>query len=378
MLRRTLRAVRDFDWVLFAATVSLVSIGMAAIASVTLSQAHPDSSGLIKQAVAFGIGLVLMFAVGAVNYRAFEPAARVFYLLGAALLVAVLFFGTTVRGTTGWFSVGGWSFQPVEAAKIVLVIFLARYFSAHAYRRDLRSLAGSGIGALLLVGLTLMQPDFGSAMVLLSAWVAMLLLSGTRKTYIVALLGLAVATAALGWMFALKPYQQERILTFLDPSRDPLGRGYNLTQSVIAVGSGGVLGRGLGFGSQSQLKFLPEAQTDFIFAVVAEELGFVAVAVVLGLYALVVWRALRLARQATDTFTAYVASGVAILLTIQVAINVGMNMGLMPVTGITLPFISYGGSSLIASMAMVGILQSVAVRQRSANLQTIDVLGREW
>lgn len=378
MLRRAVRAVRDFDWVLFAAMVSLVAVGMAAIASVTLSQSAPDFGGLLKQGAAFGLGLVLVFVVGAVNYRAFEPAARVFYLLGAVLLVAVLFLGQTVRGTTGWFSIAGWSFQPVEAAKIVLVIFLARYFSHHAYQRDLRSLIGSGFGALLLVGLTLLQPDFGSAMVLLAVWVALLLLSGTRRSYVAGLLGLAAASAVVGWFFLLKPYQHERILTFLDPGRDPLGRGYNLTQSVIAVGSGGLFGRGLGFGSQSQLRFLPEAQTDFIFAVVAEEMGFVAVVAVLALYALLVWRAVRLARLATDTFTAHVAAGIAILFTIQIAINVGMNMGLMPVTGIALPFISYGGSSLLFSMIMVGILQSIAVRQRSTAAGTIDVLERGW
>lgn len=378
MIRRTIRAIRDFDWVMFAAMVSLVAVGMAAIASVTLSQSSPDFGGLIKQGAAFGLGLVFVFVIGVLNYRAFEPAARIFYILGAALLVAVLFAGQTVRGTTGWFSIAGWSFQPVEAAKIVLIIFLARYFSHHAYQRDLRSLFGSGVGALVLVGLTLLQPDFGSAMVLLAAWVALLLLSGTRRSYVAALLGLAVVTAVIGWVFVLKPYQHERILTFLDPSRDPLGRGYNLTQSVIAVGSGGLFGRGLGFGSQSQLRFLPEAQTDFIFAVVAEEMGFVAVASVLALYALLVWRAIRLARLATDTFTAHVAAGIAILFTIQITINVGMNMGLMPVTGIALPFISYGGSSLLFSMIMVGMLQSIAVRQRSATLHTIDVLERGW
>ncbi len=378
MLRRTIRAVRDFDWVLLAAMVSLVAVGMAAIASVTLSQARPDFGGLIKQGVAFTLGLVLVFVVGALNYRAFEPAARVFYLLGAALLIAVLFVGQTVRGTTGWFSVAGWSFQPVEAAKIALVIFLARYFSHHAYQRDLRSLIGSGVGALLLIGLTLLQPDFGSAMVLLATWVALLLLSGTRRSYVVTLLGIAAMSAVVAWFFLLKPYQHERVLTFLDPSRDPLGRGYNLTQSVIAVGSGGVFGRGLGFGSQSQLRFLPEAQTDFVFAVVAEEMGFVAVVAVLMLYALLVWRAVRLARLATDTFTAHIAAGIAILFTIQITINVGMNMGLMPVTGIALPFISYGGSSLLFSMIMVGILESIAVRQRSAALTTIDVLERGW
>lgn len=378
MFRRTVRAVRDFDWVLFAAMVSLVAVGMAAIASVTLSQSTPDFGGLMKQGVAFSLGLMLVFVVGAMNYRAFEPAARIFYLLGAALLIAVLFVGQTVRGTMGWFSIAGWSFQPVEAAKIALVIFLARYFSHHAYQRDLRSLVGSGVGALLLVGLTLLQPDFGSAMVLLATWVALLLLSGTRRSYVVTLLGLAATIAVVAWLFLLKPYQQERILTFIDPSRDPLGRGYNLTQSVIAVGSGGVFGRGLGFGSQSQLRFLPEAQTDFIFAVVAEEMGFVAVVAVLVLYALLVWRAIRLARLATDTFTAHVAAGIAILFTIQITINVGMNMGLMPVTGIALPFISYGGSSLLFSMVMVGILESIAVRQRSAALTTIDVLEHGW
>lgn len=378
MIGRFFAAIRQFDWVLFGAMISLIFIGLAVIGSVSLSQTQPDFTNVYKQAAAAGLGLILVFVLGAINYRAYEPAARLFYVLGIVMLVLVLVFGRTIRGTQGWFVFGGWSFQPIEAAKIILVIFLARYFSRHAYARDVQSLIGSGIGVMVFVGLTFMQPDFGSAMVLVSVWVALLLVSGTKRRYVLMLLSGALIAAVVAWFFVLKPYQHERILTFLDPSRDPLGRGYNLTQSLIAVGAGGVLGRGLGLGSQSQLRFLPEAQTDFIFAVVAEELGFLAVVVVLALYLLLVWRAMRLARQARDNFTVYLTTGIAILLTLQMFVNVGMNMGLMPITGIALPFLSYGGSSLIMSMALVGLLESVAVRVRAVGAETVDVRDREW
>ncbi len=378
MLGRIIAAIRQFDWVLFAAVISLLLIGLAVIGSVSLSQIQPDFNNLIKQGVAATIGLVAVFVLGSINYRAFEPAARLLYVGGIVVMILVLIFGQTIRGTQGWFVVGNWSFQPVEFAKIILVIFLARYFSRHAMTRDFRSVIGSGLGALLFVGLTFLQPDFGSSMVLLALWLALLLISGTKRKYVALILGAALLTAVLGWSFALKPYQQERVLTFLDPARDPLGRGYNLTQSLIAVGAGGWFGRGLGFGSQSQLRFLPEAQTDFIFAVVAEELGFLAVCVVLSLYLLVIWRAMRLARLARDNFTAFLTTGIAVLLTVQIFVNIGMNMGLMPITGIALPFLSYGGSSLVMSLVLIGLLQSVAVRVKTTGAGTIDVREREW
>jgi len=234
-----------------------------------------------------------------------------------------------------------------------------RYYS-------LEFVLSSGIAAGLYVGLILLQPDLGSALVLVGIWFGLLLFSGTKKRYIALLVGVVIATFVFGWFFLFQPYQKERLLTFVDPSRDPLDTGYNVTQSIIAIGSGKMFGRGLGFGSQSQLHFLPEAQTDFISSVIGEELGFVGLCILLILYFVLLWRFLRIALSARDDFSSYTVLGIALLFFIQLVVNMGGATGLLPVTGVTLPFVSYGGSSLIINFALVGIAESIARGSKSA------------
>lgn len=362
MFRRILSNLRHFDFILLGSVFLLSLSGMLVVASVALSQDEPNFTNLWKQGITLVAGLVAVLVIGSLNYRAWEYYSRYLWFAGAVLLLAVLFFGRTIRGTTGWFAIGGWSFQPVEFIKVALVIFLATALSRHAYARDLRSMIRNGVGVLVYVALVSFQPDFGSALILLGLWGLLLLAGGIERKTLAVLIVLALAIGSGTWFLGLRDYQRERVLTFMSPSRDPLGRGYNLVQSVIAVGSGGLVGRGFGSGSQSQLRFLPEAQTDFAFAVVAEEFGFAAVAVVLALLGTVLFRLFRLAREARDNYTLYLALGILILLAIEIVVNVGMNLGVLPVTGIALPFVSYGGSSLLSTFLLIGLAESIAVR----------------
>lgn len=352
-----------FDWIQLGAVFVLVAFGLAAIYSVALSAEGGDLQFFEKQLIAALIGLLLVLLVALSNYRLFRNWTLLLYVIGLLLLIGVLLFGTTVRGTTGWYHLFGFSFQPVEFMKLAVVFVLAKYFSEKARRQfGWRELLASGILTGIPAALVIAQPDLGSAAILIGLWGVFIFFAGIRTRHAFFLLVLSVLSALSAWFFFFADYQKERILIFLDPSRDPLYRGYNVLQAIIAIGSGQFFGRGLGFGSQSQLKFLPESQTDFIFAVIAEELGFVGVLLVLGALTILFVRLFRLVHIAHDDYTSYLLIGFGAVLFIQVVVNVGMNLGLLPVTGIALPFVSYGGSSLLMSLAIVGLLQSIAVR----------------
>ncbi len=339
----------------------LFFIGLAAIYSVDLSQ----GDALIytpRQIIALIIALIAFVVVSQFHVSFYENTARLAYVVAFLLLVAVLLFGQTIRGTTGWFHLFGFSFQPSEFAKIALVMFLAWRIERQARQFDRwQFILAILFMTLILVGLIMVQPDLGSAVILLGVWFGLLVMTGTKKRYILGIVGAGLFFAIIGWMFLLQGYQKERILTYVDPGRDPLGAGYNVTQSIIAVGSGGFTGRGLGFGSQSQLHFLPEAQTDFIFSVIGEELGFIGVTLVLVLYLVIMWRLIHIAYHARTDFCAYLVLGIMFIFLFHVIINIGAAIGLLPVTGVTLPFLSYGGSSLIISFLLIGIAES-AVR----------------
>jgi rod shape determining protein RodA len=281
------------------------------------------------------------------------------------LLLLVLAFGKTVSGTTGWFDFGGFSLQPVEFIKIILIIFLARYYSGVSIKLSpFKHLVLSGLGALVFVILVLLQPDFGSAVLLFMLWAGMIIISGFKKKYILIIAAIVVLTFVSGWFVFFDAYQKDRLMTFVNPTADPLGDGYNINQAMIAVGSGGLIGRGIGFGSQSQLKFLPESQTDFIFAVISEELGFLGVSLVIILFGIIFYRLIRAARLINNDFGVYFLLGACILLFIEMFINIGMNIGIMPVVGISLPFLSYGGSAIISSMLIIGICESIIIRSK--------------
>ncbi|MBH41563.1 MAG: rod shape-determining protein RodA [Candidatus Magasanikbacteria bacterium] len=359
MFGNILHTFRRYDWLLTIVVFILVSIGLAAIYSVDLSK----GSSLIyfpKQLFALCLGSVILFTFGALHKTRYESVARFSYIVGLVLLVAVLFFGQEIRGTTGWFRFGGFSFQPAEFAKLTLVLLLGWWISKQGRRFDTwEFVASSTIATGLYVGLIMLQPDLGSASILLGIWFGLLLLTGIKKRYIFSFLLIGVCAAVFAWFFLLQGYQKERLATFMDPQRDPLGSGYNVTQSIIAIGSGGFFGRGLGFGSQSQLHFLPEAQTDFIIAVIGEELGFVGLSSVFVLYTILIWRLIHIASIVKDDFSSYTILGVALIFLIQVCINVGGATGLLPVTGVTLPFVSYGGSSLMMNFFLLSITISI-------------------
>jgi rod shape determining protein RodA len=365
VVTRFLHFFRGYDWIITLVIFILTALGLAAIYSVDLSR----GDSLIyfpKQVIAFVLGFVVFFVARNIHKTRYESVARLVYIFGLFLLVSVLFFGVNVRGTTGWFRFFGFSFQPAEFAKLALVLLFGWWMNKQGRRYySLEFLFSSGIAVGLYVGLILLQPDLGSALVLVGIWFGLLLFSGTKKRYIALLVGSVIAAFVLGWFFLFQTYQKERLLTFVDPGRDPLNTGYNVTQSIIAIGSGKVFGRGLGFGSQSQLHFLPEAQTDFISSVIGEELGFIGLFILLILYFVLLWRFIRIAVNSRDDFSSYTVMGIALLFFIQLMVNMGGATGLLPVTGVTLPFVSYGGSSLIINYALVGIAESIARGNKS-------------
>ncbi len=357
---------RKFDWMLFAACAVLSAFGLAAIYSTSLgAQGTANDFSLFWKQVAFVcVGLFAALILPVFDYRQLSGLAKALYVLSVVLLVAVLFFGHTVRGARSWFGIGGFGVQPVEIVKISMVIVLAKFFSDYArHPEGLQQIFGSGSSMSVVLLLVLLQPDLGSALLLLAMWGSLLLVSGIRRTHLVVISLVCVSVAVVSWMCILKPYQKDRISVFWNPANDPSGKGYNVTQAIIASGSGGVVGKGLGFGSQSQLRFLPERQTDFIFSVIGEELGFIGVFILCGLYAVMFYRGYRLAKGSQDDFTMFLALGIMCSIGIEIFVNVGGNLRLLPVTGVTLPFISYGGSSVVAKYVMIGILESVAVRR---------------
>jgi len=369
--------LKKFDWTLLGAAAALVAFGLVVIYSTSLGASSiglpatgapqppsTDFTNFWKQVVFAAAGLVIALAMSTFNYRLLSGLAKSFYVLSIVLLVAVLFFGRTIRGTTGWFGVGGFGIQPVEIVKFFLVVFLAKYFSDYARdRRTAKPIIGSGLAFAAMFLLVVLQPDFGSALLLFMLWLALLLMAGIRRSHLAAIAVVCVVAAVVSWLFILRPYQRDRILAFVDAGRDPLGRGYNVTQSIIAIGSGGFTGKGLGYGSQSQLRFLPERQTDFIFAAAAEELGFLGAIFVCAFFGIIFYRGYLLARTAHDDFTLFLILGILVSLAAEFIINIGGNLRLLPVTGVTLPFLSYGGSSLLAKFLMIGVLESIAVRR---------------
>ena len=356
---------RNFDWYLFGSVFLLTAIGAVSIYSVDLSR----GVGLVffkKQLIAAMVGFFLLFAAAFTHHNLWRNSAKLFYVFSVLLLVVVLFVGQLVRGTKSWFTIFGYSFQPVELMKVGLILILA-YVITRFGRRFERPIFfyGTGIIAFLPVFLVLLQPDLGSAVLLGAIWFGLMLLVRAKKTHILSVILMIVVIGVAGWFFLLKDYQKERLAVFVDPQKDPLGSGYNVNQSIIAVGAGQIVGRGLGFGSQSQLHFLPEAQTDFIFSVIGEELGFVGVLSMICLFLALFWRIVFLIRKVDSNFSSLVASGALILFFAQFVTNISASIGLLPITGVTLPFVSYGGSSLIANLFLVGILQSMVENRTS-------------
>lgn len=342
----------------------LVCFGIATIYGIASASENPDFIFVKKQAVFAVIGFIVLFMMSSINYKFLSSYSKHIYILSIISLILVLIFGDTIRGTKGWFNIFGFGIQPVEFAKFGLIVVLAQFFSKAVREIDrVKNVVMSAVYVGIFVMLVLMQPDFGSALSMIAIWLGLLLISKIKRLHVLILMLLILVMSVFSWFFVFKDYQKERIMVFLDPARDPLGRGYNLTQARIAVGSGQLYGRGLGYGSQSQLKFLPESQTDFIFAVIAEEFGFLGIMIIVFLWIILFWRIVRAAKLCENDFGLFLVLGVCTLFFTQIMINTGMNIGLAPVTGISLPFISYGGSFLIISLLLVGVVQSVVIRK---------------
>ncbi len=278
-------------------------------------------------------------------------------------LVLLLILSYEIKGASSWFELGLFSFEPVEPLKIILILVLAKYFSRrHIEIGNIKHIIVSGFYAFLPAGLVFLQPDLGSALVIGSLWLAMILASGVSKKHLLFLVLAAAVLSSFLWLYALEPYQRSRLYSFFDPYLDPRGAGYQTIQTTIAVGAGGLWGRGIGFGTQSRLEFLPEHQTDFIFAAFAEEWGFVGALLLFFFFSVIVWRVARIGSRAGGNFERLYSVGLNTLLVTQFFIHVGMNIGVLPITGLPMPFMSYGGSFLITIFAALGILMSFGLR----------------
>jgi rod shape determining protein RodA len=365
-MRNWIEKLKHLDVTLAVVCLLLLLVGLTVIYSTSLSGSRSEFT---KQLAYAAVGVVLFFGFATFDLHAVTRAARYVYVLLVVMLVAILRIGTDVQGSRRWFNFGILNFQPAELMKIVVVLVLARFFALrrgeiNSWKNILISLAYVLVPVLLIAK----EPDLGSAIILCATWAGVLLLSNVDKRVFVYLF-LACTVLSFGvWNFALHDYQRGRVETFINPSLDPRGRGYNVQQAIISVGSGSLFGRGLGKGLQSQLQFLPERQTDFVFAAAAEELGFFGSVLILVLYFLVLYRLLVIYQQSRDDTARFAVAGVFFMIFSQAVINVGMNVGVLPVTGIPLPLVSYGGSSLLTTMIALGIAESAAVQSKGLRL----------
>lgn len=354
--------LRKLDWLLIVIVLLLSGVGLLTIYGL----GSPESLVFLKKQLFFlGLGLFLMLGLSFLDYRIFKNYSSILislYLISLFSLIFVL-FSQEIRGASSWFRLGPLSFEPIELAKIMVILLLAKYFSLrHIEMYRIRHLIVSGLYIGLPISIILFQPDFGSILVLFSIWFGLIMVAGIKLRHLAILCLILVFLSVGSWFYLFKDYQKQRILTFFNPQKDPYGRGYHITQSLITIGSGGLFGRGTGASSQAGLKFLPEQHTDFIFATLAEQRGLIGIAFLLFLFALLFWRVIKIALTSLNNFSRLFAAGLAIMLLAQLVINIGMNMAILPITGLTLPLVSYGGSSLVTIFLALGILQSIKAR----------------
>jgi rod shape determining protein RodA len=353
MWNKFLSRTHIFDITLFVAMICVLVAGL-----LTMSSFESNDSYFFKQGIWIIGSLILFLIISGYEFRFLKQTRIVLFIYGSLLFILALLFvlGNVVKGSQSWFDLGGFSFQPSDLMKLALIIVLSKYFSRrHIEIANIRHIIVSALYALIPFALVALQPDFGSAMVLFAIWLGMVLVSGISKTHLFAVIAIGIITFSLAWTFVFKPYQKARIMNLIHPLSDIRGTGYNAYQSTIAVGSGGLFGKGLGYGTQSRLNFLPEYKTDFIFAAYAEEWGFIGAILLLVFYFIILYKLATYALMANSTFEALFTYGVLIWFLTHIAINIGMNLGIMPVTGIPLPLMSYGGSHLLAECLALGI-----------------------
>jgi rod shape determining protein RodA len=361
------------DWIMFLSTLPLLGAGLLVMNSFT-----GDSHFFERQIIWIALSIGLFFLLSIFDFRFLRSSKITIVLFSISCIFLLLLFviGQVSHGALSWFRFGSFSFQPADPSKLVLIILLAKYFSKrHIEIANFKHIFISGIYAFILFALILVQPDFGSAIIIFLIWFGMILVSGISKKHLLAIFLTGALTFCLLWFFGFKEYQKVRIMNFIHPLTDIHNTGYNSYQSAIAVGSGELLGKGVGYGTQSRLKFLPEYQTDFVFAAFAEEWGFLGVTLLFILYGTILYRVISISLTGASNFEMLFGAGVAVFLIAHFFINVGMNMQLLPVTGQTLPFMSYGGTHLLTEFAGLGILNGMRRYRRTAHR---DVMSDEF
>lgn len=359
-----------FDYVMILAALALVVIGLLLIYSGSLSfysgPIASFSSPVFKQVIFACIGFAGMLLISKIDYHYLTHYAWVLYGLGILSLIAILAIGQTAYGSTRWFDVGPVQVQPSEFAKLATILALARFFSEHGGdARDVRALLISLVIVAPVAGLVFIQPDLGTSLVFFAIWIGIVVVAGANRSHLFVMAALFISVLPFLWTFALAEYQVDRVAVLVDSQEDPLGDGYNVNQSKIAVGSGQILGKGFTNGDQTQLGYLKVATKDFIFSLLSEEFGFVGCVTVMGIFILLLMRGIRAAQIAGDTAGQLVAAGIVMLIMMQTVINIAVNLSVFPVTGIPLPFVSQGGSSLVSLFISLGILQSIVMRHRA-------------
>ncbi|NLJ81113.1 MAG: rod shape-determining protein RodA [Firmicutes bacterium] len=365
---------RNLDWPLILAVAVLTAIGMVVIYSASYSQLTAAGNSpfyyVRRQALALVLGIAIAVLIVSIDYRAWKRWTRLIYFLSLLLLGGVLTLGKTIFGSQRWFRVGPFNIQPSELAKLALILLLARFLEKRRGAKGWPLIGQALLLTLVPAGLILIQPDMGTAIIFVGLFFAILYIAGAHpKKLALTGLGLTAASAGAilvsikGWIPIIKPYQLTRLLVFLNPYADRDGAGWNIIQSMIAIGSGGFLGKGILNGTQSSLHFLPANHTDFVFSVIAEEFGFLGAMTVLTLFLFIIWRGFRIAYLAKDIYGTLLAAGATSIFFFHLVINVGMTLGIMPITGLPLPFITAGGSTMVTSLMAVAIILNVGLRR---------------
>ena len=355
---------RNLDKTLLIVTLIIFVIGLSSIYSAT----HTEGSGLMrnlvfKQIAWMGISLLLLFIIINLDYQRFVDLAYILFGLSIILLIIVLLHGRMRFGAQRWFVIGGFGFQPSEFVKITFILALSSYLGSKAkFSYRAQDLIIPFILMSLPLALIYLQPDLGTALMLLPILFCMLFIRGASIKHLISLITLGMISTPFIW-FMLKDYQRERLSVFINPNADPLGAGYTMIQSRIAIGSGFLFGKGWLSGTQNQLNFLPERHTDFIFSVVGEEGGFIGCMILIGLYCVLIYRGLKIAHSTPDTYGKLMATGIVTMIACQVIVNMGMASGFMPVVGLPLPLMSYGGSSLVTTMISIALLLNIGMRK---------------
>jgi rod shape determining protein RodA len=356
------RFFSEIDWILFFSVIPIVGFGL-----VTMNSFVDNTVFFDRQIIWLFFSIIIFFILSNIDFKFLRRTQVIIwlYIISVVALLSLFVLGSTYQGSQSWLNFGFFSIQPAEISKLILVFLLAKYFSRrHVEIKNIRHILVSGIYAFIIFLLVAMQPDFGSALIIFMIWLGMVLVSGiSKKHLLIVFVGGAIAFTGL-WNFGFQDYQKDRIKTFLNPLADIQGTGYNAFQSTVAVGSGQMLGKGIGYGTQSRLEFLPEYETDFIFAAFSEEWGFIGVIILFGLYLTLIWRILINSIHGSTNFEILFGIGLAIMYMSHLIIHVGMNVGLLPVTGLTLPFMSYGGTNLLISFSALGVLMAMKKYQR--------------